>query len=105
MTPLILAIQIYVNPIQMQQVSMETTSGLRVVADLPEIILLSPAIPTCLPIGMRVNSTGASRGAIADHYFQSSIGASGQNDMYLARGAYVFTDNTRIPWHHPYSFR
>jgi phospholipase C len=38
--------------------------------------------------------TLASTYALADHYFQPVIGASSANDMYLARGAYVFKDNT-----------
>jgi phospholipase C len=39
----------------------------------------------------------ASRYALADRYFHSAAGASSMNDMYLARGAYVFTDNTSAP--------
>lgn len=35
--------------------------------------------------------------ALADRYFQSAAGASSMNDMYLARGAYVFTDNSSVP--------
>jgi phospholipase C len=34
--------------------------------------------------------------AMSDMYFQPSAGASSQNDMYFARGSYVFTDNRRI---------
>ena len=34
--------------------------------------------------------------ALADRYFQPNAGASSQNDMYLARASYVFTDNTKI---------
>jgi len=33
--------------------------------------------------------------AMSDMYFQPSAGASSQNDMYLARGSYVFTDNRK----------
>jgi phospholipase C len=33
--------------------------------------------------------------AMSDMYFQPSAGASAQNDMYLARGSYVFTDNRK----------
>jgi phospholipase C len=35
--------------------------------------------------------------AIADRCFQSAAGASSENDMYLARGAFVFTDNAWVP--------
>ncbi len=35
--------------------------------------------------------------ALADRYFQSVAGASSSNDMYLARGAFVFVDNTSMP--------
>ncbi|KAI8614441.1 phosphoesterase family-domain-containing protein, partial [Chytriomyces sp. MP71] len=35
--------------------------------------------------------------AMSDRFFQSSPGASCQNDMYFARGAYVFLDNTNYP--------
>ena len=36
----------------------------------------------------------AASGALADRYFQPIIGQSSSNDMYLARSAFVFTDNT-----------
>ena len=39
----------------------------------------------------------ASQYAIADRHFQSSAGASSQNDMYFARGAWVFDDNAYVP--------
>ncbi|MDB5105646.1 MAG: Phosphoesterase- protein [Fibrobacteres bacterium] len=39
----------------------------------------------------------AARYAMGDRYFQSAAGASSMNDMYLARGAYVFTDNSAVP--------
>lgn len=39
----------------------------------------------------------ASLGAIADRYFQPIAGESSSNDMYLARGTYVFTDNDDAP--------
>jgi phospholipase C len=39
----------------------------------------------------------AGTGAIADRYFQPLVGASSSNDMYLARAAYVFTDNDEAP--------
>ena len=35
--------------------------------------------------------------AISDRYFQSAAGASSENDMYFARGEYVFLDNTKAP--------
>jgi phospholipase C len=35
--------------------------------------------------------------AIADRYFQPAAGASSENDMYLARGAFVFVDNSWVP--------
>ncbi len=35
--------------------------------------------------------------AMADRYFQAVAGASSSNDMYLARGAYVFVDNSSMP--------
>jgi phospholipase C len=41
--------------------------------------------------------TLAGAGAIADRYFQPIAGQSASNDMYLARAAYVFTDNTDVP--------
>jgi len=41
--------------------------------------------------------TYAGNYALADRYFQSAAGASSMNDMYLARGAYVFTDNAWVP--------
>lgn len=39
----------------------------------------------------------AGRYALADRYFHPAAGASSMNDMYLARAAYVFTDNTVAP--------
>jgi phospholipase C len=36
-------------------------------------------------------------GALADRYFQSVVGASSSNDMYLARAGFVFGDNDLIP--------
>jgi phospholipase C len=39
----------------------------------------------------------AAKYALADRYFHSAAGASSMNDMYLARGAYVFTDNSAVP--------
>lgn len=39
----------------------------------------------------------ASEGALADRYFQPIAGQSSSNDMYLARAAYVFTDNDDAP--------
>jgi phospholipase C len=35
----------------------------------------------------------ASKGALADRYFQPIVGASSANDMYMARAQYVFDDN------------
>jgi phospholipase C len=35
--------------------------------------------------------------AMADRYFQPAAGASSENDMYLARGAFVFVDNAWVP--------
>lgn len=34
---------------------------------------------------------------MADHYFQPSIGASAQNNMYFARAQFVFLDNVFVP--------
>ncbi len=39
----------------------------------------------------------AAAGALADHYFQPVAGQSSSNDMYFARAAYVFRDNSVIP--------
>ena len=39
----------------------------------------------------------AKAGAIADRYFQPIIGQSTSNNMYFARAAFVFTDNTYTP--------
>ena len=39
----------------------------------------------------------ASRFALADRYFQPIVGASSANDMYFARAAFVFEDNTFVP--------
>ncbi|KAJ3362654.1 hypothetical protein HDU91_003319 [Kappamyces sp. JEL0680] len=39
----------------------------------------------------------AAENAMSDRFFQSSIGASSQNDMYFARGAFVFKDNSIVP--------
>jgi len=39
----------------------------------------------------------AAGGALADRYFQSVVGASSGNDMYLARAGFVFTDNENGP--------
>lgn len=41
--------------------------------------------------------TLAKNGALADRYFQPIAGQSSSNDMYLARAAYVFTDNDLRP--------
>jgi len=41
--------------------------------------------------------TLAGAGAIADRYFQPIAGQSSSNDMYLARAAYVFTDDLYAP--------
>ena len=38
-----------------------------------------------------------SRAALADDFFQPSVGASSQNDMYLWMARYVFKDNTAEP--------
>ncbi len=38
-----------------------------------------------------------SRASLADNYFQSSVGASSQNDMYLWMARFVFKDNTAEP--------
>lgn len=38
-----------------------------------------------------------SRASLADNFFQSSVGASSQNDMYLWMARYVFKDNTAEP--------
>ncbi|KAJ3280961.1 hypothetical protein HDU79_011210 [Rhizoclosmatium sp. JEL0117] len=39
----------------------------------------------------------ASQYAMSDRHFQSAVGASSQNDMYFARGAFVFLDNQYVP--------
>jgi phospholipase C len=39
----------------------------------------------------------ASTAALADRWFQPVVGGSSANDMYYARAAYVFTDNTYVP--------
>ena len=39
----------------------------------------------------------ASKGSLADHYFQPVAGQSSSNDMYLARAQFVFLDNTYEP--------
>ncbi len=39
----------------------------------------------------------AAQGALADRYFQSVAGQSSSNDMYLARGKFVFLDNAYSP--------
>ncbi len=39
----------------------------------------------------------AGSNAIADRYFQPTIGQSSSNDMFLARGTFVFTDNDDSP--------
>ena len=39
----------------------------------------------------------AAGGAMADHYFQSVVGASSSNDMYLARASFVFLNNQFEP--------
>src|SRR5262245_43928925 len=36
----------------------------------------------------------AAANALADNYFQPVVGASSSNDMYFARGAFVFKDNS-----------
>jgi phospholipase C len=41
--------------------------------------------------------TLAQQGALADHYFQPTIGQSSSNDMYFARARFVFKDNTYEP--------
>ncbi|KAJ3021205.1 UNVERIFIED_CONTAM: hypothetical protein HDU68_009761 [Siphonaria sp. JEL0065] len=35
--------------------------------------------------------------AMADRFFQSAVGQSCKNDMYFARGAFVFEDNSKVP--------
>lgn len=39
----------------------------------------------------------ASKGALADRYFQPVVGQSYANDMFLARAQYVFADDTVAP--------
>lgn len=39
----------------------------------------------------------AKGGSLSDKYFSSSPGASVQNDMYFARAAYKFKDNSWFP--------
>jgi phospholipase C len=39
----------------------------------------------------------AARSALADHWFQPIVGASSANDMYFARAAFVFEDNSFVP--------
>ena len=39
----------------------------------------------------------AAQGALADRYFQPVVGASSSNDMYFARTAFVFADNSAGP--------
>jgi phospholipase C len=39
----------------------------------------------------------AAGGALGDRYFQPIIGASSANDMYMARAAFVFEDNSEAP--------
>ena len=39
----------------------------------------------------------ASKGALADRYFQPVVGASEANDLYFARASFVFADNSRVP--------
>jgi len=39
----------------------------------------------------------ASKGALADRYFQPIVGQSSANDMYFARASYVFADNSAAP--------
>lgn len=39
----------------------------------------------------------AARSALADRYFQPTVGASSANDMYLARARFVFPDNSVEP--------
>ncbi len=39
----------------------------------------------------------AASGALGDRYFQPIIGASSANDMYMARAAFVFEDNSEAP--------
>lgn len=39
----------------------------------------------------------ASRSALADRWFQPIVGASSANDMYFARAAFVFEDNSFVP--------
>ncbi len=39
----------------------------------------------------------AGQNALADRYFQPVIGQSSSNDMYMARAAFVFLDNTEAP--------
>jgi phospholipase C len=41
--------------------------------------------------------TLAQQGALADHYFQPTIGQSSSNDMYFARARFVFEDNAYEP--------
>lgn len=39
----------------------------------------------------------AAAGALADRYFQSIVGQSSANDMYMARASFVFDDNAEAP--------
>lgn len=39
----------------------------------------------------------ANQGALADHYFQPTVGASSENDMYFAYGIFLFKDNNLVP--------
>ncbi|ORY41940.1 phosphoesterase-domain-containing protein, partial [Rhizoclosmatium globosum] len=39
----------------------------------------------------------AQSGAMADRFFQSAAGQSSMNDMYFARGSFVFNDNDAVP--------
>lgn len=44
---------------------------------------------------MRILHEYSRKYAMSDMFFQPSAGASSQNDMYFARGAFVFTDNRK----------
>jgi phospholipase C len=57
----------------------------------PENFAYSPAALVQAYLDMAAN------GAIGDRYFQPSAGQSSQNDMYFARAAFVFTDNSYYP--------
>lgn len=51
---------------------------------------------TATPVKLYQQWAG-SRASLADNFFQPSVGASSQNDMYLWMARYVFKDNTAEP--------